>query len=72
MPSSMPRPARRIGTTSGFGRASRTPWAGATGVYDLAPWCRTSRVRLVREQRHQLVGQPAERRRVGLAGRAGR
>ena len=32
MPSSMPRPARRIGTTSGFGLAMATPSASATGV----------------------------------------
>jgi putative tRNA adenosine deaminase-associated protein len=44
MPSSMPRPARRIGTTSGFGADSRTPWAGATGVRTSVGSTRTSRV----------------------------
>ena len=45
MPSSMPMPARRIGTISGLGAASLTPWAGATGVWtvDLGA-TRTSRV----------------------------
>jgi hypothetical protein len=44
MPSSIPRPARRIGTTSGFGAASRTPVVGATGVVISTASVRTSRV----------------------------
>jgi hypothetical protein len=40
----MPRPARRIGTTSGFGLLNRTPVAGATGVRTSTCCTRTSRV----------------------------
>ena len=65
MPSSMPSPARRIGTTSGFGLASWTPWRGATGVGHGDRVDADVAGRLVGEQRDQLVGEPAERRRVG-------
>ena len=40
----MPRPARRIGTTRGFGRASLIPVVGATGVSMSNRSTRTSRV----------------------------
>ena len=64
MPSSMPMPARSTGTTIGSGAASLTPWRRP-------PECVRPPVhlyvpgRLVRQQRHQLVGQPPERGRVG-------
>ena len=66
MPSSMPRPARRIGTTSGLGLASLTPVVGATGVCDVERLDPDVAGRLVGQQRHQLVGQPAEGRGVGV------
>ena len=44
MPSSMPRPARRIGTTMGPGSARRRQWAVATGVAISTFSTRTSRV----------------------------
>jgi hypothetical protein len=44
IPSSMPRPARRIGTTSGFGLASLVPRASETGVRTVTVSTRTSRV----------------------------
>ena len=44
IPSSIPSPARRIGTTSGFGAASLTPVVGATGVTISYGATRTSRV----------------------------
>ena len=44
MPSSMPSPARRIGTTIGRGSASLTPMAGATGVVTATRSTRISRV----------------------------
>ncbi len=44
MPSSIPSPARRIGTTSGLGEASRMPVVGATGVVISTASVRTSRV----------------------------
>ena len=43
MPSSMPRPALRIGTMRGFGRARRMPTVGATGVSISLGSTRTSR-----------------------------
>ncbi len=43
-PSSMPRPARRMGTTSGFGSLRVRPSAGATGVCTVMVSTRTSRV----------------------------
>ena len=44
MPSSMPSPARRIGTTSGFGVARWMPVVAATGVSMSKGAMRTSRV----------------------------
>jgi hypothetical protein len=44
MPSSMPIPARRTGTTSGTGRASLTPLASATGVCTVSGCTRMPRV----------------------------
>ncbi len=44
MPSSIPRPARRIGTTIGRGVASLTPVAEATGVSIATSRTATSRV----------------------------
>ena len=44
MPSSMPMPARSIGTMSGLGGASLPPWAGATGVCTVTGSTLTSRV----------------------------
>ena len=44
IPSSMPSPARRMGTTRGRGVASRIPVVGATGVTMSAGSTRTSRV----------------------------
>ena len=44
IPSSIPSPARRIGTTSGLGAASLTPVVGATGVTMSTGSTRTSRV----------------------------
>lgn len=44
MPSSMPRPARRIGTTSGRGWESLTPVVRETGVWMSTCSVRTSRV----------------------------
>jgi len=44
MPSSMPRPARRIGTTIGRGFASSVPIVAATGVSISTSCTRTSRV----------------------------
>ena len=65
MPSSMPRPARRIGTTSGVGAASRTPVVGPTGVVIVDLLGAHVPGRLVGEQGDQLVGEPPEGRRVG-------
>ncbi len=44
MPSSIPRPARRIGTTSGLGRARATPSVVVSGVVTVVGSMRTSRV----------------------------
>jgi hypothetical protein len=44
MPSSMPRPARRIGTTSGRGSSMRTPMVVVTGVWISIGATRTLRV----------------------------
>ena len=44
MPSSIPSPARRIGTTSGRGSASARPFASATGVWTVTAVVRTLRV----------------------------
>ncbi len=44
MPSSMPSPARRIGTTRGRGWESRTPVVAVTGVSMSTCSVRTSRV----------------------------
>ena len=44
MPSSMPSPARRIGTMSGLGLLSLMPVVGATGVSISNGSTRTSRV----------------------------
>ncbi len=44
MPSSMPRPARRMGTTRGRGSARRTPTVVVTGVSISCGSTRTSRV----------------------------
>ena len=65
MPSSMPSPARRIGTTSGLGRASLTPVVGDDRGGDVLGGDPHVAGGLVGQQRHQLVGQPTERRRVG-------
>ena len=44
IPSSIPSPARRIGTTSGRGRASRKPVVSVTGVSIRTSSMATSRV----------------------------
>ena len=44
MPSSMPRPARRMGTTSGRGSAMATPMVVVTGVWISFGVTRTLRV----------------------------
>ena len=44
MPSSIPSPARRIGTTSGFGSLIASPCVSATGVVMVTAWVRTLRV----------------------------
>ena len=44
MPSSIPSPARRMGTTSGRGSASASPFAFATGVSTVTGVVRTLRV----------------------------
>jgi hypothetical protein len=44
MPSSMPRPARRIGTTSGFGSLISVPIVSVTGVWMVIGCTRTERV----------------------------
>ena len=65
MPSSMPSPARRIGTTSGRGWESFTPVVPVTGVLIvdlLGPHIPGG---LVGEQGDQLVGEPPEGRGVG-------
>ena len=62
----MPRPARRIGTTSGWGAASLTPVVGADRRDDVDRLDPHVAGGLVGQQRDQLVGQPAERRGVGV------
>ena len=44
MPSSMPSPARRIGTISGFGSAIASPSISATSVWMVTVRTRTARV----------------------------
>ena len=44
MPSSIPSPARRIGTTSGLGSLIASPCVSATGVVMVTAWVRTLRV----------------------------
>lgn len=44
MPSSIPRPARRIGTTRGLGRVRATPSVAVSGVVTVVGSMRTSRV----------------------------
>ena len=44
IPSSMPSPARRMGTTSGRGRVSSTPVVVVIGVFTSTGSTRTSRV----------------------------
>ena len=65
IPSSMPSPARRIGTTSGLGLASLTPG----GVRDRRAHGHRLDAHvaggLVGQQRDELVGEPAEGRGVG-------
>ena len=66
MPSSIPSPARRIGTTSGRGSASRQPLRRRRpGVSTVTALGAHVARRLVGEQRHQLFGQRAEGRRRG-------
>ena len=62
MPSSMPSPARRIGTTSGLGVASLVPSVGATGVTMLIGSVRTS---LVASYASKVTSSSASRRNVG-------
>ena len=61
----MPSPARRIGTTSGLGCGQPDADGRAHGRRDLDRLDPDVAGRLVGEQGHQLVGQPAERRGVG-------
>ena len=61
IPSSMPSPARRIGTTSGSGAASRTPWAAPPGG-DLDRLDPTSRVA---SYASRVTSSSASRRKVG-------
>ncbi|CAB4367056.1 unannotated protein [freshwater metagenome] len=44
MPSSIPRPARKIGTTTGRGSAKTNPLVSVTGVLIFIVVVRTSRV----------------------------
>ena len=69
MPSSIPSPARRIGTTSGRGSPILTPVVRVTGVSISMGETRHVARRLVGEQRDELLGQLAEdrRRRAGVA-----
>ena len=63
MPSSIPSPARRIGTTSGRGSPICTPMVLRHGGRDLDRLHPDASRRLVCEQGHQLLGQLAEDRR---------
>ena len=65
MPSSMPSPARRIGTTSGRGSLILTPVVVVTGRADLDRLDPHVARRLVGEQRHELFGELPEHRRRG-------
>ena len=65
MPSSMPRPARRIGTTSGLGLASLIPRGRRDRRLDLERLDAHVAGGLVGQQRDQLVDQAPEGRRVG-------
>ena len=65
MPSSMPRPARRIGTTSGLGVDSRTPVVGRDRGHDVDRLGAHVPGGLVGEQGDQLVGEPPEGGGVG-------
>ena len=65
MPSSIPRPARRIGTTSGLGAARRMPVVGATGVVMSYGSTRTSRVASYASSVTSSSASRPERRGVG-------
>ncbi len=67
MPSSMPRPARRIGTTIGRGSLMRTPTVVVTGVVISCGETRTLRVASYASSVTRLLGELTEhRRRSGL------
>ena len=62
MPSSMPRPARRIGTTSGRGGDSLTPADSISGVSTMHAVTRTSRVA---SYASSVTSSSVSRRKVG-------
>ena len=65
MPSSIPSPARRIGTTSGLGVESLHAGRRRDRGRDVDRLDAHVAGGLVGQQRDQLVGEPAERRGVG-------
>ena len=65
MPSSMPRPARKIGTTSGRGADSFTPTAACERRLNRAGMTRTSRVASYASKSDELFGEPPEGRGIG-------
>ena len=65
----MPRPARRIGTTSGRGGASFTPSAGPTGVCTVSGLTRTPRVA---SYASSVTSSSVSRRKVGESVRSSR
>ena len=69
IPSSMPRPARRTGTTSGSGFASRQPVAGATGVVTSNGSVRICRVP---SYARRVTSSSVSRRKVGESVRSSR
>ena len=69
MPSSMPRPARRIGTSSGRGVASLMPRAVVTGVSTSTSSTRTSRVA---SYARSVTSSSTRRRNVGESVRLSR
>lgn len=60
IPSSIPSPARKIGTTSGFGRTVEKPVVGATGVSMSNGSGRECRGGLVGEKGDQFIDQSAK------------
>ena len=65
MPSNIPKPARRIGTTSGRGVDSRDALGRPHRCLHRVRADPGAPGRLVRQQGDQLLGQPAEGRRIG-------